>query len=124
MKVSEIKLNGFKGVGDFSVFQVDSFTKAKLTDKDCYYLRYCLMRFILNNQGLIYKFQDTDPATVYNRVDEEASISDNSLYIGNFEGYNISETEQIKSIEMTIKGRVILNIYNTETDKYTDYLID
>ena len=125
MKVSDVKLNGFVSVNSsFSVFRLESFDKAELSDKDCYYLRYCLMRFILNNQDLIFEYRDIDPNTVFNSVDEESSICDNALCIGNFEGYSISETDLIKSVEMTTEGRVILNIYSTETDKYTDYLID
>jgi len=125
MKTSDKKLKNFVSVNaSFPVYLVEKFTKKELTDRDCYYLRYCLMRFVLNNQGQIWEFQDVDPETVYYKVDEESSICDESLCIGSFEGYRITEKLEIKSLELSTENRVILTVYNKKTEEYFYYLID
>jgi hypothetical protein len=125
MKTSEEKLKNFEAIiSNFPCLLVEEFTKKELTDKDCYYLRYCLMRFIFKNQGLIWEYTDQDPETVYYNVDEEASICDNSLCIGDFEGYKISETKIIKALELSQENRCILNVYNLLNDSFENYLID
>jgi hypothetical protein len=126
MQVLDTKLKNFTNVTNCcNCPEVGNFTKKELTDKDCYYLRYCLMRFIENNQSNIHEFVDTENhKELYFIVDSEASICDNSLYIGNFEGYQISDNLLIKDLELSIESRVILNILDSEKDSYTSYLID
>ena len=125
MKTSNNYLKNFEAITpDVKCYEVTEFTKKELTNKDCYYLRYCLMRFILNNQGMVYEFMDSELKELYYDVDEEASICDNSLCIGSFEGYRISEHDSLKSLELSTENRVILNVYNDIMDSYKNYLID
>ena len=126
MKTSNTKtLKNFAPVnGAFDTCpMVISFEKKELTDKDCYYLRYCLMRFIKNNQDNIYE-HSCDSNTLYYNIDKESSICDNSLYIGNFEGYQIDDNIYLHDLELDISDRVILNVLDKELDQFTSYLID
>ena len=61
---------------------------------------------------------------LYNIVDNQSSICDNSLYIGNFEGYQIDDNIYLHDIELDVNDRVVLNILNKELDQFTSYLID
>lgn len=126
MKVLDTKLKNFTNItNSYDCPEVDNYTKKELTDKDCYYLRYCLMRFISNNQGKIYEFMDIEnQKELYFIVDEEASICSDSLYIGDFEGYKIKDNTVLECLELTTDNRVILNIYNTTNEQYKYYLID
>lgn len=135
MKVLDSELENFVSVnGQQKCYEIDNFVKKQLLDKDCYYLRYCLMRFIFHNQSEIYlfmehKFLDSVEGTnkeksIYFDVDESASICDNSLYIGSFDGYEFEENTVLKCLELSTENRVILNTYNTENEEYKYYLID
>ena len=135
MQILDTKLKNFVSLcGTHKCFEVENFTKKQLTDKDCHYLRYCLMRFIYNNQSVIYEFMEDEfldhvegtnrQKCIYFDVDEEASICENSLYIGSFDGYEFEENWVLKCLEMTAENRVILNIYNNENEQYKYYLID
>ena len=126
LKTSDNVLKNFVDVsGQFKVWELVQWTKKELSSSDCYYLRYCLMRFIENNQGRVYEYIDMEnEKTLYYEVDSEASICDNSLCMGNFEGYQIDDDLYIKDLELSIENRVILNVYNDKEDSYTSYLID
>ena len=127
MKTTNKTLKNFTSVmSDYPVYEVKEYTKKELSDKDCYFLRYILMRFIYENKSNIWQFMDMEPERekqIYYEVDESASIAMNALFIGHFEGYDIAEDAKIMSIELTTENRVILNVYNTKKDSYKQYLI-
>ena len=112
--------------GGYPVYEVKEYIKKELSDKDCYFLRDILMRFVFENKSSIWQFMDRDPEKdkqLYYEVDNSASISDDALYMGDFEGYDIAEDTIIRSIELTTENRVILNVYNTKKDSHKDYVI-
>lgn len=126
MKVLDTKLKNFTNItNSYDCPEVDNYTKKELTDKDCYYLRYCLMRFILNNQGNIYEFMDIEnQKELYYYVDEEASICSDSLCIGNFDGYQIDDDLYLHDLELDVNNRILLNVSDKAQDKFYSYLID
>ena len=100
-------------------------TKKELQGNDFYTLRYIAMRFIRENQGSIYEFMDIENSKeLFNTVDEQSFICDNSLYIGNFEGYQIDDDLYLHDLELDANNRIILNVLDKAQDKFYSYLID
>ena len=97
--------------------EVKAEKKESLSNLDCYALRFAAMHFIDKN------FSD-DFLTDLKGLDESNAFQDKELYINNFEGFPINESEDIRTLYLTEEGRIIASVYNNESDSYTDYLID
>ena len=88
--------------------------KERLTSADCWSLRYAALRIIDRN------FFRED----WKVIDDENDFQDSELYLLGFEGYDIDETYNLRTIFLTTKGQIMARIYNKATDKFDSFLID
>lgn len=111
--------------GSYNCPLVVSYEKKDLQGNDFYTLRYMTMRFIRENQSNIYEFMDIENSKeLFNNVDEQSSICDNSLYLGDFEGYQIDNDLYLHDLELDVNNRIILTVLDNAQDKFYSYLID
>ena len=111
--------------GSFNCPLVISFKKKELQGNDYYTLRYIAMRFIEENQGSIYEFMDIENSKeLFNIIDEQSATCDNSLYLGDFDGYQIDDNLYLHDLELDANNRIILNVLDKAQDKFYNYLID
>ena len=57
-----------------------------------------------------------------NDVINSASISDNELYLMDFEGYEINERYTIKSLFLTENNNVMMSVYDRKKDRFIDFV--
>lgn len=57
-----------------------------------------------------------------NDVINSASISDNELYLMDFEGYEINERYTIKSLFLTDNNNVMMSVYDRKKDRFIDFV--
>ena len=88
--------------------------KENLTSNDCFALRYTAMRLIERN------FDRTN----WKEIDDENAFENNELYLLNFEGYEVGEKYVLRTLFMTTEGQIMADIYDTESDSFTAYLVD
>ena len=119
-------LKKFKTInGCYNSPLVISYEKKELQGNDFYTLRYIAMGFIKENQGSIYEFMDIENSKeLFNNVDEQSSFCNNSLCLGDFEGYQIKDNLYLHDLELDANNRIILNVLNKAQDKFCSYLID
>lgn len=55
-------------------------------------------------------------------VIESASISDDELYLYNFEGYDINERYTLKTLYLTENDNVIMSVYDNKKDTFHDFI--
>ena len=104
MKIKEkgLKLSRYSFWGH-SPIQIESYEKKEnLTMNDIMSLRYFAMEFLSENIGNLTR----------DDIEDEASMQNNSLYLGNFEGYYLEDYDlYIHAIEMTTENKIILCCY-------------
>ena len=124
--ISEKELKNFTTLnGSYNCPLVVSYEKKELQGNDYYILRYMAMRFIRENQSNIYEFMDIENSKeLFDNVDEQSSICNNSLYLGDFEGYQITDDLYLHNLELDVNNRIILNVLDKAQDKFYSYLID
>ena len=88
--------------------------KENLTSNDCWALRYTAMRLIERN------FDRTN----WKEIDDENAFQNSELYLLNFEGYEVGEKYILRTLFMTTEGQIMADIYDTENDSFTAYLVD
>lgn len=94
---------------------VGNYTKKELTGNDCWALRYAALRFIQKNFCLDENWQD---------VDDRNAIQDDELYLNSFDGYQVDERYNVRTVFMTTNGAICADIYDHEKDTFKAYLID
>ena len=130
--MTTLKLDNTKELKNFTTLNgsyncplVVSYEKKELQGNDFYTLRYMAMKFIEENQGNIYEFMDIENSKeLFNIIDEQSATCDNSLYLGDFEGYQISDDLYLHDLELDLNNRIILNVLDKAQDKFYSYLIN
>ena len=109
----------------FQPIEVTEWTKKELTGHDINALYFTAMNFVQENAELFGL--DYLEGSLFEFIYNHSSICDNSLCLNDFEGFDLSMgyyDVNLKSIELDVNNRYILNVYNPETDECTDYLLD
>ena len=102
--------------GHTPMYEVESFEKKKLTSTDIMALRYAAIEIILNNKP---NFELGD----YSNLDDSNAIQDNSLYIGDFDGYyDYMNNMKFSCLEMSDDNRVIA-VFETDDDDLKYFLV-
>lgn len=57
-----------------------------------------------------------------NDVIEAACIQDNELYLGSFEGYEINERYNLRTLYLTENDNVIMSVYDNKKDRFLDFI--
>jgi len=117
MKVKDENLPIRSGMFDTCpIVESDSIVKKKLSDIDCFALRYAAIELWRNNEC----FGDPEPSI--NAFDESNAIQDNELYLGGFEGIYITPEINVRTLFRTTDNRICAHVeYN---DEYLVVLID
>lgn len=97
--------------------EVKAEKKESLSNLDYYALRFAAMHFINKNFGEEYGIDIKE-------LDDSNAFQDKELYLCSFEGFQINESEDIRTLYLSSDNRIIASVYNNESDSYTDYLID
>ena len=103
----KIKENGIELIGcefwGYTPIQVESYEKKEnLTSNDIMALRYFAMEFL--SEIFVY-------LTRYD-IEDESSMQNDSLYLGNFEGYYLEGYDlDIRILEMTTDNKIIICCY-------------
>lgn len=53
---------------------------------------------------------------------ERAAISDNELYLYDFEGYNLSERYVLRTLYLNQYDCVMMSVYDNKKDRYIDFV--
>lgn len=56
-------------------------------------------------------------------VINDSAISDNELYLNGFEGYDISDRLNIKSLYLNKHDCVIVSVYDNKFDRFLDFVL-
>ena len=103
----KIKENGIKLIGcefwGYAPAQVESYEKKEnLTSNDIMALCYFAMEFLSENFDYLTR----------DDIENESSMQNDSLYLGNFEGYYLKEYDlNIRTLEMTTENKIIICCY-------------
>ena len=104
MKIKEkgIELIGCEFWG-YTPIQVESYEKKEnLTSNDIMTLYYFAMEFLSENFDYLTR----------DDIENESSIQNDSLYLGNFEGYYLMEYGlEVRTLEMTTENKIIICCY-------------
>ena len=111
MKIKEngMELSGYSFWGHTPI-QVESYKKKEnLTMNDIMSLRYFAMEFLSENFDYLTR----------DDIESESSMQNDSLYLGNFEGYYLEGYDlDIRTLEMTTENRIIICCYLDEEPIY------
>lgn len=131
-KKNEIRL--LKGSCDMHPIEILNPEKKPLTGYDWATLRYIAADYLLKNgeQLGLNEILGEDDARLLGLIDEESTIQDNCLYVGNFEGYQVgwAEFDQtiIHAFAFDTSGRIMALIETGVTSEREGvlkwYLID
>lgn len=117
MKVKDENLPIRSGVFDTCpIVESDSIVKKKLSDIDCFALRYAAIELWRDNEC----FGDPEPSI--NAFDESNAIQDNGLYLGDFEGFWLNEDILIRTLFLTTDNRICANVEHN--NEYLVVLVD
>ena len=101
------------------IVESDSVIKKRLSDIDCFALRYAAMKLLKQN----YEFEDFN----LDEFDSENAFQDEELYLGSFEGVFITEEIKVRTLFLTTDNRICAQV-EIETDeeelRYETVLID
>ena len=110
----KIKENGIELIGckfwGYTPIQVESYEKKEnLTSNDIMALRYFAMEFLSENFDYLTKYD----------IESESSMRNDSLCLGNFEGYYLEGCGlKIRKLEMTTENKIIICCYLDEEPIY------
>ena len=126
MKVREENLPIRSGMFDTCpIVESDSIVKKRLSDIDCFALRYAAMKLAKDN-GIFDVFEES--CFDFEKFDSENAFQDEELYLGNFEGIFITEEIKVLTLFLTTDNRICAQV-EIETDdeeepRYETVLID
>ena len=126
MKVKEENLPISSGMFDTCpIVESDSVIKKRLSDIDCFALRYAAMKLVKDN-WIFYVFEES--CFDFEKFDSENAFQDEELYLGNFEGIFITPEIKVHTLFLTTDNRICAKV-EIETDdeeepRYETVLID
>ena len=126
MKVKEENLPISSGMfNTCPIVESDSVIKERLSDIDCFALRYAAMELVKDN-GIFDVFEES--CSDFEKFDSENAFQDEELYLGNFEGIFITPEINVRTLFLTTDNRICAKV-EIETDdeeepRYETVLID
>lgn len=125
MKVKEENLPIRSGMFDTCpIVESDSIVKKRLSDIDCFALRYAAMKLVKDN-GIFDVFEES--CFDFEKFNSENAFQDEELYLGNFEGIFISGEINIRTLFLTTENRICAQVEIEDMDReprYETVLID
>ena len=121
MKVKEENLPISSGMFDTCpIVESDSVIKKRLSDIDCFALRYAAMKLVKQN----FEFEDFN----LDEFDSENAFQDEELYLGSFEGIFITPEIKVRTLFLTTDNRICAKVEigtdDEEEPRYETVLID
>ena len=103
MKVKEENLPIRSGMFDTCpIVESDFVIKKRLSDIDCFALRYAAMELVKEN----FEFEEFN----LDKFDSENSFQDEELYLGSFEGIFITPEINIRTLFLTTDNRICARV--------------
>ena len=126
MKVKEENLPIRSGTFDTCpIIESDSVIKKRLSDIDCFALRYSAMKLAKDN-GIFDVFEES--CFDFEKFDYENAFQDEELYLGNFEGVFITPEIKVRTLFLTTDNRICAKVEigtdDEEEPRYETVLID
>ena len=126
MKVKEENLPIRSGTFDnCPIIESDSVIKKRLSDIDCFALRYAAMKLAKDN-GIFDVFEES--CFDFEKFDSENSFQDEELYLGSFEGIFITPEINVRTLFLTTDNRICARVEigtdDEEEPRYETVLID
>ena len=126
MKVKEENLPIRSGMFDTCpIVESDSVIKKRLSDIDCFALRYAAMKLVKDN-WIFYVFEES--CFDFEKFDSENAFQDEELYLGNFEGIFITPEIKVHTLFLTTDNRICAKVEigtdDEEEPRYETVLID
>lgn len=112
----ELELNGLGCTTPLAWFGKD-YQKKELKSNDYLKLFGALACICDNNQDLLQEYGYTMDDIV-----SGSAISDGELYLNGFEGYDISERLNIKSLYLNQYDCVIVSVYDRKFNRFIDFV--
>lgn len=110
MKVKEENLPIRSGVFDTCpIVESDSVIKKRLSDIECFSLRYAAMKLVKEN----FEFEEFN----IEEFDSENAFQDEELYLGSFEGVFITPEINIRTLFLTTDNRICARVEIRTEDK-------
>ena len=102
------------------IVESDSVIKKRLSDIDCFALRYAAMKLVKEN----YEFEDFN----LDEFDSENAFQDEELYLGSFDGIFITPEIKVHTLFLTTDNRICAKVEigtdDEEELRYETVLID
>lgn len=125
MKVKEENLPIRSGTFDTCpIIESDSVIKKRLSDIDCFALRYAAMKLAKDN-GIFEVFEES--CFDFEKFDYENAFQDEELYLGSFEGVFITPEIKVHTLFLTTDNRICAKVEigtDEEEPRYETVLID
>ena len=126
MKIKEENLPIRSGMFDTCpIVESDSVIKKRLSDIDCFALRYAAMKLAKDN-GIFDVFEES--CFDFEKFNSENAFQDKELYLGNFEGIFVTEEIKVRTLFLTTDNRICAQVeietYDEEEPRYETVLID
>ena len=126
MKVKEENLPICSGMfNTCPIVESDSVIKKRLSDIDCFALRYAAMELVKDN-GIFEVFEES--CFDFEKFDSENAFQDEELYLGNFEGVFITPEIKVRTLFLTTDNRICAKVEigteDEEEPRYETVLID
>ena len=126
MKLKEENLPIRSGTFDTCpIVESDSVIKKRLSDIDCFALRYAAMKLAKDN-GIFEVFEES--CFDFEKFDSENAFQDEELYLGSFEGIFITPEIKVRTLFLTTDNRICAQVeIGTEDEeelRYETVLID
>ena len=126
MKVKEENLPISSGMFDTCpIVESDSVIKKRLSDIDCFALRYAAMKLVKDN-GIFDVFEES--CFDFEKFDSENSLQHEELYLGSFEGVFITPEIKVRTLFLTTDNRICAKVEigteDEEEPRYETVLID
>lgn len=114
MKVKEENLPIRFGLFDTCpIVESDSVIKKRLSDIDCFALRYAAIKLLKHN----YEFEEFN----IDEFDSENAFQDEELYLGSFEGVFITPEIKVRTLFLTTDNRICAQVeIGTEDEDLRD----
>ena len=108
MKVKEENLPISSGMfNTCPIVESDSVIKKRLSDIDCFALRYAAMELVKDN-GIFEVFEES--CFDFEKFDSENAFQDEELYLGNFEGVFITPEIKVRTLFLTTDNRICAKV--------------
>ena len=120
MEIINTGIEGIWGCLEFwnnSPRQIEKEEIKPLSSLDIMTLRYAAMELLAGNDETEYNIDNRDG------IENAASICDNRLYVGDFEGYYLTEDYTLQYFYMHKDNRVCCATYNEQTDDFQYWLV-